>query len=99
MGIPPDVVSRIAALARLSFDEEESHALRAELGRMLEYFGQIAQVPTEGIEPTAHVVPLAGSLRDDEAVRDPLMGTAEDFLRLAVESDPPFFRVPRFRQG
>ena len=66
---------------------------------MLAYFGQIASVATEGVEPTSHVVPLQAPLREDEARTDRDDATREKLLALGSGSAAPFFRVPRFRKG
>ncbi len=98
MSIDPDVVRHIAALARLSFSDDEADRLRGELQGMLAYFGQIAAVPTDDVAPTSHVVPLENVMRDD--VARPATDDERDLLlRLSAESSVPFFRVPSFRQG
>lgn len=103
MSITPDVVRHIARLARLRFDEAESAELQRELAGMLAHFGQISAVPTEGVEPTAHVGPTSGAgeippaLRDDVPRSDRDDATREALLRLSSSSSSPFFRVPRFQ--
>src|SRR5262245_47279611 len=98
MSIGPDVVRHIAALARLSFHDDEAERLRGELEGMLAYFGQIAAVATDDVPPTSHVVPLENVMRDDVA-RGATDEERDALLRLSAESSIPFFRVPSFRQG
>ena len=59
-------VERIAKLARLRLGPEEAEALARELGATLAYVRLLEQVDTQGIEPMAHVLPLATPLRADE---------------------------------
>ena len=59
-------VERIAKLAHLELGPQEAEALARELGATLEYAKLLEQVDTRGIEPTAHVLPLATPLRADE---------------------------------
>ena len=97
MAVSTDVVRHIESLARLRFDDAEREALSGELSRMLAYFEEIAEISTEGVTPTAHVAPLTSSLREDAVSAEPR--DSEALLRLAADASPPFFRVPRFRQG
>lgn len=59
-----------AALARLALppndDDEALHKLADELGSILDYAAQLAQVDTTGVEPTTHAVDIAAPLRPDE---------------------------------
>jgi aspartyl-tRNA(Asn)/glutamyl-tRNA(Gln) amidotransferase subunit C len=66
--ITREEVTRIASLARLSLDEEESLRTTAQLGAILDYVAQLSEVDTTGIEPTAHAIPLRTPLREDRAV-------------------------------
>ncbi len=65
--ITQEEVARIAALARLSLDGEESLRTTTQLDAILDYVAQLAAVDTTDIEPTAHAIPLRTPLRDDRA--------------------------------
>ncbi len=58
-------VERVARLARLRLSDEEAAEMTADLDRILGYVDLLEEVSTEGVEPTAHVIPLATPLRDD----------------------------------
>ncbi|MFN7974407.1 MAG: Asp-tRNA(Asn)/Glu-tRNA(Gln) amidotransferase subunit GatC [Acidobacteriota bacterium] len=96
MPISVEDVRHFARLSRLELSAEEAEKLRGELEAMLEYFGQIAAIDTEGIPPTSHPVEIHGALRED-VPRE--VGSGPDLLRLAPDAHPPFYRVPRFHQG
>lgn len=85
-------VERLARMARLGLTEEEKERLQRELSQILRAFEGLRQVPTEGVEPTAHLVPLQNVLRADE-VRPSL--PREQVLANAPETRDGFFRVPR----
>ncbi len=57
----------MAELARLLLSEEETQQMTRDLDRVLDYVATLASVETEGVEPTAHVLPLATPLREDRA--------------------------------
>src|SRR5262245_59396709 len=84
-------VERIAKLARLRLAPDEIAALARDLGAMLAYVELLEPVDTRGIEPTAHVLPLATPLRADEP-GPPL--SPENALRNAPASADSAFLVP-----
>jgi aspartyl-tRNA(Asn)/glutamyl-tRNA(Gln) amidotransferase subunit C len=89
-------VQNIAALARLSLSETETDEMARDLDRILDYVADLQELDTEGIEPTAHAVPLAVPLREDVAVAamDPELAG-----RNAPERAGWAFLVPRVIDG
>jgi len=85
-------VEHVAQLARLALTEAEVTALTGELAAILEHAAQVSALDTEGVEPTAHPLPLVNVARPDEVRpgldRDEVLASAP-----AVEDDR--FRVPR----
>jgi aspartyl-tRNA(Asn)/glutamyl-tRNA(Gln) amidotransferase subunit C len=59
-------VEKIAKLARLDLTPEEKKKYAEELGRILDYIGQLKEVDTKNIEPTAQVTGLSNVTREDE---------------------------------
>ena len=95
-GIARDEVKRIAALARLSMDDAEVDRMRRDLAAILTYVEALAGVDTTGVEPTAHVIPLATPMRADqpEPVMDPALAVAN-----APDASGSAFVVPRVIAG
>jgi aspartyl-tRNA(Asn)/glutamyl-tRNA(Gln) amidotransferase subunit C len=58
-------VEQIAQLARLELTEAEKQKYQTELSAILGYVDTIAEVDTNGVEPTAQVTGLSDVLRDD----------------------------------
>src|SRR5262245_24577454 len=56
----------VAHLARLELGEAELEHLTEQLRSILNYVNQLQQVPTEGVEPLAHPLPVRNVFRDDE---------------------------------
>lgn len=48
-------VNDIAALASLELTPQESEAMQKNLASILEYVAQLSRIPTEGVEPMAHI--------------------------------------------
>ena len=70
MSLTPDDVRRIARLARIAIEAEESSTVLESLNRVLELVGEMRKVDTAGIEPMAHALDphlsLGQRLRPDE---------------------------------
>lgn len=94
--ITRDEVRHVVALARLSLSDEELDRMARELDAILGYVETLSGVDTEGVPPTAHVIPLATPLRDDrpQAPIDPQKAVAN-----APLSAGSAFVVPRVIDG
>ena len=70
MSLAPDDVRRLARLARIAVEPEESHAVLERLNRVLDLVAQMQAADTKGVEPMAHAVdphvPNGQRLRPDE---------------------------------
>jgi aspartyl-tRNA(Asn)/glutamyl-tRNA(Gln) amidotransferase subunit C len=85
-------VEHVARLARLALTEEELVALTEELGAILEHAALVSALDTEGVEPTAHPLPLVNVLRADTV--GPTL-PRDEVLAEAPVSEDGRFRVPR----
>jgi aspartyl-tRNA(Asn)/glutamyl-tRNA(Gln) amidotransferase subunit C len=85
-------VEHVARLARLSLSAAEKERMRSQLDLILGYVAKLATVDTEGVPPTAHVLPLVNVMREDE-VRPSY--PAEAMLANAPDPDGELFRVPK----
>lgn len=89
--IDDSLVRRLARLARINLADDEVRLFVPQIGEIVEYFGQLRSVPTAGISPLAHPLPLANVLRDDV----PADGyDTEQALAQAPERVGDHFRVP-----
>lgn len=55
MAITRDTVLQVAKLARLSLEDSEVDAMLTDLGRIVSYIDQLAQLDTSDVPPTAHI--------------------------------------------
>lgn len=86
-----DDTRKVGELARLDLRAEDLPKIAEQLSAVLDYFAQLDAVPTEGIEPLAHVGDLSDVFRDDSV----LPGLArEAALGNAPARDEAYFRVP-----
>ncbi len=87
-----DQVRRIAHLARLNLADDEVQQFGSQLSDILDYMQTLNELDTEGVEPTAHPLPVHNVFREDEPT--PSLGT-ERVLENAPATDAPFFKVPK----
>lgn len=60
-------IHRVATLARLTLSEDEAVRYAAQLDGILTYIDTLTRYNLEGVEPTAHAMPVYDVLRADEA--------------------------------
>lgn len=74
-------VEHIARLARVRLTPDEVERLSRQLSSILDHFAALSAVDTEGVEPTAHPLPLANVMREDSVApslpRDDVLANAE----------------------
>jgi len=85
-------IAKVATLARLALSDEELEVFGAQLGDILEHAERVQALPTEGVTPTSHPLPMVNAFRADEVGEclDP-----ESFLSEAPDVADGQFRVPR----
>ena len=92
MSLTPDDVRRLARLARIAIEPEESHAVLERLNGVLGLIDQMRRVDTQGIEPMAHATDISQRLRPDEA-KEPDQRAAYQSVAPAVEEG--LYLVPK----
>jgi aspartyl-tRNA(Asn)/glutamyl-tRNA(Gln) amidotransferase subunit C len=94
MKLKKEDIKHIADLARLELTEEELLKYGEQLSRVLEWVGQLNEVDTENVEPTAQVTGVKNILREDVSV-----DWDDDEKRIAMDQAPDFedgqYRVGR----
>jgi aspartyl-tRNA(Asn)/glutamyl-tRNA(Gln) amidotransferase subunit C len=81
MALSEDDVLHIARLARIALTDAEVTRLSSQLSGILDQFTVLDRAPTEGVEATAHPLPLSNVMRADEV--------ASSLPRSAVLSNAP----------
>lgn len=92
--VPIDIdIAYVARLARLALTEEELAHYGGQLEAIIEYAARVQALPTDGVEPTAHPLPMVNAHRPD--VVEPTLDR-EEVLSQAPDRDGNFFRVPPY---
>jgi len=87
-------IRHVAKLARLALTEDEIATFGPQLGNLLTFVDELAELDTENVHATAQVVPSRNVQRDD-ALRPETMLSRADALRNAPNAQHGFFAVPR----
>jgi aspartyl-tRNA(Asn)/glutamyl-tRNA(Gln) amidotransferase subunit C len=85
-------IAKVAQLARLALSEDELRQYGAQLQDILEHAERVSALPTEGVLPTSHPLPMTNAFRPDE-VRPSL--DRDEVLAQAPSAEGGYFRVPR----
>ncbi|WP_346356268.1 Asp-tRNA(Asn)/Glu-tRNA(Gln) amidotransferase subunit GatC [Azotosporobacter soli] len=96
MKITRQDVENVALLSRLEFSDAELDRFTGQMDAILEYAQVLNQVDVEGVEPTAHVLPLKNVMRKDEC--KPSL-SRELALSNAPEQEDGYFKVPKIIEG
>jgi len=91
--VSPERVRSTAELARLALRDDEVAPLAAQLRGILAHVAELDAWDTRGVSPTAHVLDLSMTLRDDVPARGLDRETA---LSQAASTEQCAFVVPRF---
>ena len=90
MSLTPEEVLHIARLARIALTPADVDRFAAQLSGILDHFAALAAVSAEGLEPTAHPLPLSNVMRADVVTESLTQG---DVMANAPEAEEGFFRV------
>ncbi len=85
-------IDHVAKLARLALTDEEKLKYSDQLSKILGHMERLNELSVEGVEPTAHALPLTNVWREDHVT--PSLPQAEA-LKNAPDPDHNFFKVPR----
>lgn len=89
--ITPQDVKQVAALARLELTSKDIEKYQAELSNILSYIDQIAEVDTNGVEPTAQVTGLKDVVRED--AKNPSELTRDDIFVNTPDKKDGYIKV------
>ena len=90
--IAKEDVEHIGWLSRIEINEKETVEYMEKLNSVLEYFGQLDELPTENVAPTYHVAEIYNVFRED-VVEECL--SQEAALENTENKQEGAFRVPK----
>lgn len=90
--ISDETIDYVAILAKLFLSDEEREAAKKDMGRMLDYIGQLNGLDTDGVEPMSHVFPVSNVFREDVVMN---LNDRDNILKNAPEQKDGAFKVPK----
>ena len=90
-------VERVAELAHLELEPEESGRMAHDLNAILDYMAELNEIDTAGVEPLAQVSELQSAAGGSVLRADVLEPSLDRIvvMRQAPETDGVFFEVPK----
>lgn len=90
MELSREAVQHVAKLARVDLSDDEVAMFARQLSDILGHFDVLQRVDTEGVEPTAHTLPLRNVMTGDEARQSMAQ---EAVLEMAPNVEDGYVRV------
>jgi aspartyl-tRNA(Asn)/glutamyl-tRNA(Gln) amidotransferase subunit C len=90
--IDQELVKKVAHLARLELPEAEVAQLTTQLGSIIDYFEQLAELDVSNVQPTTRAIDVSNITRPDQLQ---ISVERESMLAIAPDQDGDFFRVPK----
>ena len=92
MSLTDDQIRRLARLAHIALEPNESGEVADRMNRILDLVGQIQAVDTAGIEPMSHALDVVQRLRPDQATEP---DRREDYQAVAPAVEGGLYLVPK----
>jgi aspartyl-tRNA(Asn)/glutamyl-tRNA(Gln) amidotransferase subunit C len=90
--ISRDDVLHLAQLSSIQLSDDEITSLQKDLGNIIGYVEQLAELETSGVEPTYQVTDLKNVFRDDSVVEN---GSRDSLLEIAPSKEKNQIKVPK----
>jgi aspartyl-tRNA(Asn)/glutamyl-tRNA(Gln) amidotransferase subunit C len=85
-------VHKVALLARLELSTEEEDLYAVQMSSILDYFEQLSELDTTGVEPTTRAIDMSNITRtDSQSSYQNLAG----IYAAAPDREEDFFKVPK----
>jgi len=92
MAISKENVLYVAKLARLKIEEREIEKFTKQIGDIVRYVEKLNELDLAGVEPTAHILPVANVMRGDAVTN----GRPDEIvLQNAPREEDRLFIVPQ----
>ena len=92
MSLTTNDVNKIAHLARLGIDAQDTESYAKDLSGILDLMSQMSELNTDAVEPMAHPMDQAQRLRPDKITE---INNRDKFMSIAPQTEDGLFLVPK----
>ncbi len=92
MEVNDKLISKLATLSRLRFNDEEKETIKKDLEQMIQFVSKLQEVDTENIAPLLHISQNKNCMRAD-IVEGSI--SRKEALKSAALHDNTYFKVPK----
>ena len=92
MKIDDKLISELARLAKLNFDEESSKDMQEDLNKINGFVDKLSEIDTENIEPLIYMSDEVNVLRKDDTIENI---SQEEALKNAPKKDSDYILVSK----
>ena len=92
MKVDNKLISDLAKLSKLHFDEKSSLSMQEDLKKMIGFVDKLSEIDTENIEPLIYMSEEINVLRNDTLIENI---SKEKALENAPQKDSDYFIVPK----
>ena len=92
MKIDDKLISELARLAKLNFDEESSKDMQEDLNKIIDFVDKLSEINTENVEPLIYMSDEVNVLRKDDTIENI---SQEEALKNAPKKDSDYILVPK----
>ena len=85
-------VHKVALLARLELTQAEEEKYAVQMSSILDYFEQLSELDTDGVEPTTRAIDLSNITRLDTQTS---YQNLDGIFEAAPDREEDFFKVPK----
>jgi aspartyl-tRNA(Asn)/glutamyl-tRNA(Gln) amidotransferase subunit C len=85
-------VHKVALLARLELTPEQEEEYAQKMSSIIDYFAQLSELDTDGVEPTTRAIDLSNITRHDEQSS---YQNLTEIYDAAPDRETDFFKVPK----
>ncbi len=92
MSLTTNDVNKIAHLARLGIETQDTESYAKDLSGILDLMTQMGELNTDKVEPMAHPMDQAQRLRPDQITEE---NNRDKFMAIAPQTEDGLFLVPK----
>ncbi len=92
MKVNNKLITDIAMLAKLNFDESSMESMKSDMQKILGFVDKLNEINTEGIDPLIYLNEENNVMRKDE-VNESI--NQKEALKNSPEKDSDYFKVPK----